>query len=119
MKTLALLLVATALTGSVAACSSVAPSNECSGFASECVDARTIRRCASPSDYLDFRSAILSGELADYTCLLGTLVQETYSTHPHIRTACEHALASHIDALTRGTSRPRRAGTEPSRGRSR
>jgi TetR/AcrR family transcriptional repressor of nem operon len=51
--------------------------------------------------YLDFRAAILTGELPDYTCLLGTLVQETYSTHPHIRTACEHALASHIDALTR------------------
>ena len=51
--------------------------------------------------YLDFRAAILTGELPDYTCLLGTLVQETYSTHPHIRTACEHALASHIEALTR------------------
>jgi TetR/AcrR family transcriptional repressor of nem operon len=33
--------------------------------------------------------------------LLGTLVQETYSTHPHIRNACEHALASHIETLTR------------------
>lgn len=51
--------------------------------------------------YLEFRAAILTGELPDYTCLLGTLVQETYSTHPHIRTACEHALASHIEALTR------------------
>jgi TetR/AcrR family transcriptional regulator, transcriptional repressor for nem operon len=51
--------------------------------------------------YLDFRSAILSGELADYTCLLGTLVQETYSTHPAIRTACDQALSSHIAALTR------------------
>jgi TetR/AcrR family transcriptional repressor of nem operon len=51
--------------------------------------------------YLDFRSAILAGELADYTCLLGTLVQETYSTHPAIRAACEQALSSHIVALTR------------------
>jgi TetR/AcrR family transcriptional repressor of nem operon len=50
--------------------------------------------------YLDFRVAILTGELPEYTCLLGTLVQETYSTHPEIRTACEHALASHIDALS-------------------
>jgi TetR/AcrR family transcriptional repressor of nem operon len=51
--------------------------------------------------YLDFRSAILSGELADYTCLLGTLVQETYETHPAIRAACDQALSSHIAALTR------------------
>ena len=35
--------------------------------------------------YVDFRAAILTGELPDYTCLLGTLVQETYDTHPHIR----------------------------------
>jgi TetR/AcrR family transcriptional regulator, transcriptional repressor for nem operon len=49
--------------------------------------------------YLDFREAILTGELPDYTCLLGTLVQETYDTHPHIRAACEQALSSHIAAL--------------------
>jgi len=51
--------------------------------------------------YLDFRAAILSGELSDYTCLLGTLVQETYATHPAIRAACDQALSSHIDTLTR------------------
>ncbi len=51
--------------------------------------------------YLDFRAAILTGELPDYTCLLGTLVQETYSTHPDLRAACEHALAAHIEVLTR------------------
>jgi TetR/AcrR family transcriptional repressor of nem operon len=49
--------------------------------------------------YLDFRAAILTGELPDYTCLLGTLVQETYDTHPHIRAACEQALSSHIAGL--------------------
>jgi len=49
--------------------------------------------------YLDFRAAILTGGLADYTCLLGTLVQETYDTHPHIRVACEQALSSHVAAL--------------------
>jgi TetR/AcrR family transcriptional repressor of nem operon len=49
--------------------------------------------------YLDFRAAILTGGLPDYTCLLGTLVQETYNTHPHIRAACEQALSSHIAAL--------------------
>ena len=51
--------------------------------------------------YLDFRDAILTGGLADYTCLLGTLVQETYDTHPEIRDACDQALAAHIAELTR------------------
>lgn len=51
--------------------------------------------------YVDFRAAILAGSLADYTCLLGTLVQETYETHPHLRLACQRALDSHIQTLTR------------------
>ena len=51
--------------------------------------------------YLDFRAAILTGELPDYTCLLGTLVQETYDTHPIIRAACDQALSSHVAELTR------------------
>src|SRR5664280_666348 len=51
--------------------------------------------------YVDFRAAILTGELADYTCLLGTLIQETYDTHPLIRTACDQALSSHVAELTR------------------
>jgi TetR/AcrR family transcriptional repressor of nem operon len=51
--------------------------------------------------YVDFRAAILDGELPDYTCLLGTLVQETYATHPDIRAACERALSSHVAELTR------------------
>ncbi len=51
--------------------------------------------------YLDFRGELLQGELPDYTCLLGTLVQETYATHPHIRAACDQGLSSHIEALTR------------------
>jgi TetR/AcrR family transcriptional repressor of nem operon len=50
--------------------------------------------------YVDFRGEILDGEEAEYTCLLGTLVQETYATHPDIRAACEQALADHIAVLT-------------------
>jgi TetR/AcrR family transcriptional regulator, transcriptional repressor for nem operon len=49
--------------------------------------------------YVEFRAAILTGELADYTCLLGTLVQETYATHPQLRAACERGMSSHVGAL--------------------
>jgi len=51
--------------------------------------------------YVDFRAAILTGELPDYTCLLGTLVQETYATHPDIRAACDVGMSRHIAELTR------------------
>jgi TetR/AcrR family transcriptional repressor of nem operon len=50
--------------------------------------------------YVDFRGEILQGELADYTCLLGTLVQETYTTHPDIRAACDKGMSAHIAELT-------------------
>ena len=51
--------------------------------------------------YVDLRGEILQGELPDYTCLLGTLVQETYATHPDIRAACDKGMSSHIAELTR------------------
>ena len=51
--------------------------------------------------YVDFRASILSGELPEYTCLLGTLVQETYDTHPDIRDACDRSMSAHISELTR------------------
>jgi TetR/AcrR family transcriptional repressor of nem operon len=49
--------------------------------------------------YVDFRASIMGGELPDYTCLLGTLVQETYATHPVLRAACDKGLSTHIAAL--------------------
>lgn len=45
--------------------------------------------------YVDFRRAILHGELPKRTCLLGTMVQETYATHPLIREACDRYISEH------------------------
>jgi TetR/AcrR family transcriptional repressor of nem operon len=45
--------------------------------------------------YVDFRMAILRGDLSEFTCLLGTMVQETYETHPAIREACERHISNH------------------------
>ncbi len=50
--------------------------------------------------YIDFRSHIVQGDLADVTCLLGTMVQETYDSHPAIRTACREGIESHARTLT-------------------
>lgn len=45
--------------------------------------------------YIDFRAAILRGDLPDFTCLLGTMVQETYESHPAIRAACNKHISEH------------------------
>ena len=45
--------------------------------------------------YVDFRKAILQGELPEYTCFAGTTIQEVYDTHPHIREACEKTISDH------------------------
>jgi TetR/AcrR family transcriptional repressor of nem operon len=49
--------------------------------------------------YLDFRKALLTGDLADFTCLAGTMVQELYATNPDVRAACETSLRTHTERL--------------------
>lgn len=45
--------------------------------------------------YVKFRKSILTGDLPEFTCLLGTLVQEAYETHPAIREACDKYISAH------------------------
>jgi TetR/AcrR family transcriptional regulator, transcriptional repressor for nem operon len=45
--------------------------------------------------YIDFRKAILRGKVPEFTCLVGTMVQETYGTHPAIRDACARSISEH------------------------
>jgi TetR/AcrR family transcriptional regulator, transcriptional repressor for nem operon len=49
--------------------------------------------------YVDFRKAIVRGELPDFTCLIGTMTQEIYDTHPAIREACERSISGHVHTL--------------------
>jgi TetR/AcrR family transcriptional regulator, transcriptional repressor for nem operon len=49
--------------------------------------------------YVDFRKRILVGELPEFTCLLGTMVQESYDTHPAIRAACDAGISEHAASL--------------------
>jgi len=51
--------------------------------------------------YLDLRRELLDHPLPQFTCLLGTLVQETYATHPAVRAACDRGMSSHIARLAR------------------
>jgi TetR/AcrR family transcriptional regulator, transcriptional repressor for nem operon len=49
--------------------------------------------------YIDLRKALLQGELPDFTCLAGTMIQELYETHPAIRDACYRSVAGHAATL--------------------
>src|SRR5690348_9754405 len=49
--------------------------------------------------YIDFRSALLTGSIAEFTCLFGTMVQEAYDSHPAIRQACETYIVRHAERV--------------------
>jgi TetR/AcrR family transcriptional regulator, transcriptional repressor for nem operon len=49
--------------------------------------------------YVDFRADLLQGTLPQFSCLLGTLVQEVYSSHPAIRQACREGIEGHAATL--------------------
>jgi TetR/AcrR family transcriptional repressor of nem operon len=49
--------------------------------------------------YVDFRKALLTGDLPDFTCLAGTMVQEVYDTHPALREACDRSITGHAGIL--------------------
>ena len=49
--------------------------------------------------YLDFRRDIVSDEIAEFTCLVGTMVQEVHESSPAIREACEASIFGHSQTL--------------------
>jgi TetR/AcrR family transcriptional repressor of nem operon len=62
-------------------------------------EAAPYHRQSDPLDrvlgYIDFRKAILTGSVPEFTCLVGTMVQEVYDTYPPIRAACEDSISGH------------------------
>lgn len=77
----------------------VAAAAHFSDMADGLFEAAPYRRLADPYErllgYIDFRKAILQGGLPEFTCLLGTMVQEAYDTHPPIREACDRYISAH------------------------
>lgn len=49
--------------------------------------------------YVAFRKDIIEGELAEFTCLVGTMTQEIYDTSPAIRDACAASIFGHAATL--------------------
>ncbi len=49
--------------------------------------------------YIDFRKSILQGPVPEFTCLVGTMVQEVYDTAPAIREAVDITISRHAARL--------------------
>jgi TetR/AcrR family transcriptional regulator, transcriptional repressor for nem operon len=49
--------------------------------------------------YVEFRKEIIEGDLAEFTCLVGTMTQEVYGSHPAIRDACAASIFGHAATL--------------------
>jgi TetR/AcrR family transcriptional repressor of nem operon len=49
--------------------------------------------------YVDFRKSLIVGDLTDFTCFAGTVVQETWSTHPEVSAACGATIDAHAATL--------------------
>jgi TetR/AcrR family transcriptional repressor of nem operon len=77
----------------------IAATEHWTGVTGNLFESAPYRRVADPRErvlaYIDFRAALIEGDLPDFTCLLGTLVQETFETHPEIRDACNRSMLFH------------------------
>jgi TetR/AcrR family transcriptional repressor of nem operon len=78
----------------------VAAANHWSQLTAAFFETAPYHRHADPLErvlgYLDFRKALLKGEIAEFTCLVGTMVQEVYDTNPDIRDACDACISAHV-----------------------
>jgi len=51
--------------------------------------------------YVEFRRTILQGNVPEFTCLVGTMVQEAYGSNPDIRDACRASIFDHAANVER------------------
>ena len=83
----------------------VAAARYWSDFTTEFFNSAPYQKLSDPLDrllgYIDFRREILRGKVEDFTCLLGTMVQEAYQTSPKIRQACDDSISRHAWAVGR------------------
>ncbi|MGP0090185.1 MAG: TetR/AcrR family transcriptional regulator [Xanthobacteraceae bacterium] len=49
--------------------------------------------------YIEFRRSLLAGAVPEFTCLIGTMVQEVYDTNPAIRDACDASISGHAEKI--------------------
>ncbi len=66
-------------------------------------EAAPFHTLADPLDrvlaYIDFRRDIISGDISEFTCLVGTMAQEAHTTAPDIAKACGDSIFGHAETL--------------------
>ena len=80
--------------------------------------AQAYRHLEDPLDrvlgYIDFRREIMTGEVSEFTCLAGTMVQETHQSSPAIRDACDVTISKHAAVIEQDIKEAIKAyGIEP------
>ena len=62
-------------------------------------------RIADPLDrllaHIDFRAAMMTGDAADFTCFVGTMVQEAFASSDAIRAACDASITAYAGRLAK------------------
>jgi TetR/AcrR family transcriptional repressor of nem operon len=81
----------------------VAAARRFSQFADEIFSTAPYRALPDPVErllgYVDFRRGMMQGDLSGFTCLVGTMAQEAYITHPSVRDACAESIDAHVAML--------------------
>jgi TetR/AcrR family transcriptional regulator, transcriptional repressor for nem operon len=49
--------------------------------------------------HIDFRLAMIDGPVEEFTCLVGTMVQEAFATNDNIRAACDASITAYAERL--------------------
>lgn len=77
----------------------VAAATHWSDVTTQLFDHAPYRKVSDPLErvlaYIDFRKALLQGTVPEFTCLVGTMVQEVYDLSPAIRDACQKSIFGH------------------------
>lgn len=49
--------------------------------------------------YIDLRAQLIAGQPAEFSCVVGTMSQEVFQTHPRVRAACLVSISGHARTL--------------------
>jgi TetR/AcrR family transcriptional repressor of nem operon len=81
----------------------VAAANHWSAWTGALFERAPYHQPADPFDrvlaYIEFRKALLRGAPPEFTCVVGTMVQEIHESHPAIRDACAASIFGHAQTL--------------------
>ncbi len=83
----------------------LAASDRFSEMAEDLFSSGPYRKKSDPVDrllgYVDFRKGALKGDLPDFTCLFGMMIQETFETHPEVSNLCGTHIEEHAAVIAK------------------